>query len=115
MRQWMIGAALASWMAGAMAQEAPNKIGPADIPPPPPLKESEVVPEGPAPEITIVERDDATVHEYRINGQLYMIQVIPRRGVPYYLVDTNGDGTFNSRRSEIGGNLLIPGWVLLRW
>jgi len=31
-----------------------------------------------APEITITERGETTVEEYRINGQLYMIKIIPK-------------------------------------
>lgn len=32
------------------------------------------------------------VEEYRQGGRLYMVKVRPTRGVPYTLMDTNGDG-----------------------
>lgn len=32
------------------------------------------------------------VEEYRINGQLYMVKVTPRRGPSYYIRDTTGNG-----------------------
>jgi hypothetical protein len=40
---------------------------------------------GVEPDITIVERDNATFEEYRINGRLYKIKVTPKIGQPYYL------------------------------
>ena len=48
-------------------------------------------PAGPAPEfrgpdVTLIAGEKRTVHEYRHNGQLRMIKVVPKRGKPYYLV-----------------------------
>lgn len=68
-----------------------------------------------APEITIVPREGDVIEEYRVNGRLYMIRVIPRRGVPYYLIDTDGDGNLETRRNELSQDLVIPGWTLFRW
>lgn len=68
-----------------------------------------------APEITITERGETTVEEYRLHGQLYMIKVVPKKGVPYYLVDSDGDGDMERRVNELTPRLLIPSWVLLRW
>lgn len=68
-----------------------------------------------APEITIIQRDDAIIEEYRVGGQLYMIKVTPRKGIPYYLVDTDGDGRLDSRRSELAEDMMIPRWTLFRW
>jgi hypothetical protein len=67
------------------------------------------------PEVTIIRRDDAIIEEYRVGGQLYMIKVTPRKGIPYYLVDTDGDGRLDSRRSELAEDLMIPSWTLFRW
>jgi len=67
------------------------------------------------PEVTIRETDQGKVKEYRINGQLYLIKVIPRHGPPYYLMDTDGDGTLDSRRSDLDPDVLIPRWTLFRW
>jgi hypothetical protein len=58
---------------------------------------------------------DEVISEFRINGQLYMIRVTPKKGVPYYLVDSDGDGKLETRWNELAPNLLIPSWVLLRW
>jgi len=67
------------------------------------------------PEVTITKRDDAVVHEYRMNGQLYMVKIIPSRGYPYYLMDADGDGSLESRYNQIDPALLVPRWMLFRW
>lgn len=67
------------------------------------------------PEITIIQRDDAVIKEYRIGGQLYMIKIEPAKGIPYFLVDSDGDGRLDARRSEFGEDIMIPSWTLFRW
>jgi hypothetical protein len=69
----------------------------------------------PTPDVTIIQGTDKTIAEYRIHGRLYMIKVTPKKGPPYYMVDTDGDGNLESRRSELDENLLIPSWTLLEW
>lgn len=69
----------------------------------------------PTPDVTIIQGEDKTIAEYRIHGRLYMIKVTPRKGPPYYLVDTDGDGNLESRRSDLSEDLLIPSWTLLEW
>ena len=44
-----------------------------------------------------------------------MIKVIPKKGIPYFLVDSDGDGNFDVRRNELDEELLIPQWILFRW
>ncbi len=67
------------------------------------------------PEVVIIQRDDAIIEEYRVGGQLYMIKVTPKKGIPYYLVDTDGDGRLDSRHSDLAEDLMIPSWTLFRW
>lgn len=67
------------------------------------------------PDITIKQGEQMTVEEYRINGQLYMIKVIPKKGLPYFLIDSDGDGNLESRRSELEPSVLVPSWVLFSW
>jgi len=69
----------------------------------------------PTPDVTITQGRDKTIAEYRIHGRLYMIKVTPKKGVPYYLVDTDGDGNLETNRSELTEDLLIPSWTLLKW
>lgn len=67
------------------------------------------------PEVSIIQRDDAEVREYRMNGQLYMVKVVPVVGPPYYLFDSNGDGTLDIRRNELDPGLVVPHWMIFKW
>jgi uncharacterized protein DUF2782 len=78
---------------------------------PEPLMDGETI----EPEINIIQKEDRLIEEYRINGQLYMIKVTPVRGYPYYLMDTDGNGSLETRQHELDSGLLIPNWILLRW
>lgn len=64
------------------------------------------------PDITIRQEEDRTVREYRVNGQLYAIEIKPKVGPSYFLVDDDGDGDF--RRSD-NERIAIPHWVLVSW
>jgi len=59
------------------------------------------VPEG---EIVIRTGKVLTLHEYRRNGQVYKVKVIPKKGRPYYIVDSNGDGELDQMQ-----------WILMSW
>jgi hypothetical protein len=65
--------------------------------------------------VVIIQHKDETVEEYRIGGRVYMIKVQPGKGVPYYLVDTDGDGKLETHYSDLTENIVIPQWVLFRW
>ena len=67
------------------------------------------------PQVTITQHEDEIIEEYRINNQLYMIKVTPRKGYAYYLVDTDGDGRLDTRKNELAEDVLIPQWTILRW
>lgn len=64
------------------------------------------------PDITIRQEEDRTIREYRVNGQLYAIEIRPRQGPSYFLVDHDGDGNFE--RQE-GDRIAVPEWVLVRF
>jgi hypothetical protein len=65
------------------------------------------------PEVTIRQEGDRTVEEYRVNGFLYAIKVIPNSGAPYYLVAVDEDG--NYVRSDQPDGLRIPSWKIFEW
>jgi len=67
------------------------------------------------PEINIIQKKDRTIQEYRMHGKLYMIKVTPTIGLPYYLMDTDGDGALETKQHELDSGLLIPSWILLQW
>lgn len=63
--------------------------------------------------MTIRQEGDRTIQEYRVNGFLYAIKVIPKNGKPYFLVRADGsDGNFV--RSD-DPDMLIPSWEIFSW
>lgn len=64
-----------------------------------------------APPVTIKPSGQGRVVEYRANGKLYMLKVIPKVGKPYYLVDQKGDGQF-IRQNNLDSGLQPPMWVV---
>jgi hypothetical protein len=78
---------------------------------PMPIKSGETL----EPDITIIKRGDKTFQEFRRNGELYMVKVIPDKGPAYYLIDINGDGKLDIRGSDLNKGLNINQWKLLEW
>lgn len=94
------------------AQEPPDLEAAPEAPDlPMPVQSGETL----QPDITIIRRGKKTIQEYRINGELYMIKIIPDIGPPYYMVDTDGDGNVDLRRSDLERNLRINQWKIFSW
>jgi len=66
-------------------------------------------------EVTIQGAKTNIVEELRVNGQLYAIRITPTHGVPYYLMDSDGDGNLETRKNDTDSDLLIPAWVIKKW
>ena len=126
MRKYLLILLLANPLTLLAAQQTP----PADLEPlpdlpetpPPPLPADDVPPpptgladEGLEPEVKIIRRNDAVIHEYRINGRLYMVKVVPRVGPPYYLYDRDGNGSLESRRLQLEPAPIVPNWTIHSW
>ena len=101
-------------LAVALPVAAQTRSKPANLqpipepPPPPPGYELDPALE---PQVTIIKRGTDTVEEYRVSGRLYMIKVTPSHGVPYYMVDRQGDGKF-VRDDTLGPAVRPPMWVI---
>jgi len=94
---------------GLCAAQAPAKTEPLPQPPPPPpefIGDPDL-----EPQVTIVRRPTETIEEYRVNGRLTMIKVMPKSGRPYYLVANGADGTF-IRRDSLDTGVKVPMWLL---
>lgn len=50
-------------------------------------------------------------YEYRVNGEVKEIKVVPDIGPSYYLVPAEGGGWIREGETS----LLVPSWVLFRW
>lgn len=103
------------------AADGDRKPPTATVPEPPPVPEKDSAATPPAdtsetglePEVTITTRGTEIREEYRANGKLYMIKVIPAKGAPYYLIDHEGGGVF--RRSDLEPTISVPMWVIKSW
>ncbi|WP_163830840.1 DUF2782 domain-containing protein [Spartinivicinus ruber] len=67
----------------------------------------------PDTEVVIKEGKDRTIQEYRHNGFVYAIKVIPKEGKPYFLVAADSEGNFI--RTDKHHQMLIPSWKILEW
>lgn len=68
----------------------------------------------PGPETVIRRYEDAQgneVQEFLINGGIFQIHVTPVNGIPYFLIDSNGDGLFEERFQGNQPRLIVPQWM----
>ena len=88
------------------AKKAASGVRPTEPPPAPSLEEAR------GPDVTLIAGEERTVYEYRRNGKLRMIKVVPRVGKPYYLAPrdpTTGFGDLEQAET------LVPRWVLIEF
>ncbi len=91
------------------------------------LAQEDVVPEPPElpmpvqsgetlePDITIIRKGKNTIQEFRKNGKLYMVKVIPKFGPSYYLIDTDNDGEMDVKGSDLDKGIKINQWKIFEW
>ena len=90
----------------ALTKTGGSSIRPVEPPPAPSLEEAR------GPDVTLIAGEERTVYEYRQNGKLRMIKVVPRVGKPYYLAPrdpTTGFGDLEQAET------LVPRWVLIEF
>lgn len=63
-------------------------------------------------DIEIVEGEERTVYEYRHNGILMMIKIVPKVGKSYYMVPADGSAHYESLDHK---KKLYPQWVIFEW
>ena len=93
------------------------------VPPPPPLPAESAPNVGqpfagdPAlePQVTIIRRENETVEEVRIGGELRFVRVTPLHGKPYFLVPDGNGGQFIRRNTLDTTAVKVPMWMLLSW
>ena len=104
----------------AQAQDAPppppldtseiDVAADAVAPPPPPaepLPPKQLSPDAVQPEVSIRPgKDGGRVEEYRENGRLLYVRVVPKRGIPYVLIDSDNDGEVD--RAPAMSNEVLP-------
>lgn len=56
------------------------------------------------------------IEEYKVNGKVYMVKVIPPKPFPpYYLEDKGGTGRFTEVPQTAAEHLSVPQWIIFRW
>ncbi len=63
-------------------------------------------------QIEIVEGEDRLIYEYRQNGLLTMIKIVPKKGLPYYMVPLDGTQRINGLDHQ---KKLYPQWIIKEW
>ncbi|MES9956077.1 MAG: DUF2782 domain-containing protein [Sedimenticola sp.] len=91
-----------------LAEEAAPVPEPPELPPQ--VESGDVL----EPEVTIIESDKGKIHQYSIQGRVYMVKVVPNSGPPYYLFDSDGDGELDVEEDH-PTNIAVPQWVLFSW
>jgi hypothetical protein len=114
MKKTLVCACLLLVSGWALAEKtADKKLEP--VPSPPEIPDAVQSGQPIEPEVTIIHKKEATIEEYRVNGNLYMVKVTPKVGPPYYLLDMDGDGSMETRRRGIRDDMSVPQWVLFSW
>ena len=69
--------------------------------------------EPPGESVTIRNEDDKTFYEFRVNGKVQEIKVVPKKGPVYYLVPSDQEaGRFIPQDNP---KIAPPEWVIFRW
>ena len=114
---WAVLFTVCLFPAGLSAQddlEKPPPIPPeaaGDVPIPPKIEQEQL-----EPTVTIREEEERLIEEYRMNGRLYMVKVTPKGGVPFYYIDTAGDGQLELDPAQQAMNPVQPVyWKIVEW
>ena len=90
--------------------QAPPKLEPLPPVPPAPPGVSDIPEE---PRVRIAPEAES-VEEVREGDRVIAYRVTPRGGVPFYLVDTTGNGNW-MRRDSLDDGVRVPMWPLFRF
>lgn len=95
---------------------APAQSGGASSePPPPPGVTSADLLQSAREEVRIMARENHTVQEYSVNGNVYKLKVTPKGAPPYYLYDEDGSGNFQWKRGPGLERTEVPHWAVFKW
>ncbi|MCP5141143.1 MAG: DUF2782 domain-containing protein [Chromatiales bacterium] len=88
-----------------------------EVPPPAPVDIPEEATQIAPADVRIIQtpQGPARIEEYRNNGRVYMVRVTPSFGPAYFLVDTDGDGRLDQRRTGGVEEVMPTMWRLFSW
>ena len=64
------------------------------------------------PDVTIIAGEERTIYEYRQNGVLRMVKIVPNWGKPYYLYPRDQTTGFGDLQAA---DMLLPTWVIVEF
>ena len=64
------------------------------------------------PDVTIIAGEERTIYEYRQNGNLRMVKIVPNWGKPYYLFPRDQTAGFGDLEQA---DMLLPTWVIVEF
>ncbi|MCK5649224.1 MAG: DUF2782 domain-containing protein [Gammaproteobacteria bacterium] len=66
-------------------------------------------------DINIIKREDRTIETHSVNGIIYKVKVMPVNGPAYYLYDTDGDGSLETRSNRELSETTVQQWKIFEW
>ncbi len=66
-------------------------------------------------DINIIKREDKTIETHSVNGVVYKVKVTPTSGPAYYLYDTDGDGSLETRSNRELSETTVQQWKIFEW
>lgn len=67
-------------------------------------------------DITIRREGDKVIQEYKVNGKIYKIKIVPAVGPAYYFIDPDGDGEMEEvSESDLVNGMKVNQWTILSW
>ena len=66
-------------------------------------------------DINIIKRDGRTIETHSVNGIVYKVKITPKHGVPYYLYDTDGDGSLETSSNRELSETTVQQWKIFQW
>ena len=113
MLRYLLFCLMAFFSAGIVAEDLADSSATPEVPGMPlPVEDGEPM----EADITITRRGEKTIHEYRVNGKIYKIKVIPDIGPAYYFIDPDGDGEMEEvTESDLDSLIKINQWTIFSW
>jgi hypothetical protein len=66
-------------------------------------------------DINIIKREDRTIETHSVNGIIYKVKVMPKNAPAYYLYDTDGDGSLETRSNRELSETTVQKWKIFEW
>jgi len=63
-------------------------------------------------DVKIIAGEEKTIFEYRVNGKLLLIKIVPDKGLSYYMLPSDGSAHYENLDHSKG---LYPSWILFEW